>query len=122
MCKLDWKMWVIVWMLVGGPGVTRWGRPTLPWCAQGGPCVPLDAWSVAMTFVFQVVQNPQSTDRAFGSIFGVSTRVCAPEQKLCFVSSIDETGWIGRSPTLEVFCVLDFNNTERHHVHMFCWW
>jgi len=72
--------------------------------------------------VFGVVQNLRSTDRAFGLIFGMSTRVCAPDQKSCFVSSRDDIGWIGRSPTLEVFCVLDFNNTKRHHVHTFCWW
>jgi len=115
-------MRVIMLMLAGGPEVTRWGRPTLPWCAQGGPCVPLDAWSFAMTFVFWMVQNLRSTDPTFGSIFGVSTRVCAPNQSACFVSSSDDIGWIGQSPTLEVFCVLNFNNTKRRHVHMFCWW
>jgi len=88
----------------------------------GWPCVPLDAWSVAVTSVFQVVQNNRSTDRAFGLIFGMSTRVCAPSQKPCLVSSSDDIGWIGRSPTLEVFCVLNFNNTKRRHVHMFYWW
>jgi hypothetical protein len=121
-CKPDKKMRVIMLMLAGGPEVTRWGRPTLPWCAQGGPCVPLDAWSVAVTSLFRVVQNNRSTYRAIGSIFGVSTRVYAPDQKSCLVSSSDEIGWIGRSPTLEVFCVLNFNNTKRRHVHMFCWW
>jgi len=115
-------MRVIVLMLAGGPGVTRWGRPTLPWCAQGGSCVPLDARSVAVTSVFRVVQNLRSTDRALGLIFGVTTQVCAPDQKSCFVSSSDDIGWIDQSPTLQVFCVLDFKNTKRHHVHMFCWW
>jgi len=33
-------MRVIVLMLAGGPGVTRWGRLFLPWCAQGGPMFP----------------------------------------------------------------------------------
>jgi len=75
-----------------------------------------------MTSVFRVVQNLRSTDRAFGSIFGVSTQVCAPDKKSCFVSSRGDIGWIGRSPTLEVSYVLNFNNTKRHHVHMFCWW
>jgi len=115
-------MRVIVLMLAGVPEVTRWGRPTLPWCTQGGPYVPLDIWSVVVTSVFRVVQNLWSTDRAFGLIFGVSTRVCAPDQKSCFVSSSGDIGWICRSPTLEVFYVLNFNNTKRRHVHMFCWW
>jgi len=88
------------------------GQPTLPWCAQGGPCVPLDAWSVVVTSVFRMVQKPRSTDPSFGSIFGVSTRICAPDQSACFVSSSDDIGWIGRSPTLEVFCVLNFNKTR----------
>ena len=111
-CKPNMKIWVIVLMLASGPGVTRWGRPTLPWCAQGGPCVPLDVWSVAVTSVFRVVENLGSTNRAFGSIFSVSTRVCAPDQSVCFVSSSEDIGWIGRSPTVLVFCVLDFNNTN----------
>jgi len=75
-----------------------------------------------MTSIFRMVQNLRSTDPTFGSIFGVSTRVCAPDQSVCFVSSSDDIGWIGRSPTLEVFCVLNFNNAQRCHVHMFCWW
>jgi len=34
-------MRVIILMLAGGPGDTRWGRPTVTWCAQGGHVSPL---------------------------------------------------------------------------------
>ena len=105
-------MRVIILMLAGGPRVTRRGRPTLPWCAQGGPCVPLDAWSVAVTSIFWVVQNLRSTDRAFGSIFGVSTRVYAPDQNLCFVSSSDDICGLVDLPNLR-FSVFWISTTRR---------
>ena len=92
-------------------------NPTL--VCLGWPCVPLDAWSVVVTSIFQMVQNLRLTDRTFGSIFGMLTRLCAPNQRAWFVSSSDDIGWIGRSPTLEVFCVLNLNNMKRRHVHMF---
>jgi len=68
-------------------------NPTL--VCLGWPLCSLDAWSVAVTSVFQMVQKPRSTDPTFGLIFGVSTRVCAPDQSACFVSSSDDIGWIG---------------------------
>ena len=80
-------MKVIVLMLAGGPGVTRWGQRTLPWCAQGGTVSPLDAWSVEAMFVFRVVQILRSTDPTFASIFGVSTQLCVPVLVTCFVVS-----------------------------------
>ena len=105
-------MRVIVLMLAGGPRVTRRGRPRLPWCAQGGPCVPIDAWSVSVTSVSRVVQNLRSTDRAFASIFGVSTQVCAPDQKSCFVSSRDDI-WGSADPPHLRFSVFWISTTRR---------
>jgi len=82
-------------------GWWAWGHqerstdPTL--LCPGWLCVPLDAWSVVVTSVFRMVQNLRSTDRTFGSIFGVSTRVCAPDQSACFVSYRMTLGGVGYS-------------------------
>jgi len=115
-------MRVIMLMLTAEPGVTRRARLTLPWCAQGGPYFPLDAWSVVMTSVFWMVQNHRSTDPTFGSIFGVSIGSMLLTKVRASFHPVMTLGGSADPPTLEVFYVLDFNNTKRCHVHMFYWW
>ena len=61
---------------------------------------PLDAWSVAATFVFRVVQILQSIDPTFGSIFGVSTQLCVPVPVTCFAASSGKFGGSADPPHL----------------------
>ena len=108
-CKPDRKMRVIVLMLAQGHQVGS-TDPTL--VCPGWPCVPLDAWSVAVTSIFWMVQNLRSTDPTFGSIFGVTTQVCAPDQRACFVSSSDDIGGSADPPHLG-FSVFWISTTRR---------
>ena len=47
-----------------------------------------------------MVQNLQSNDLTFGLIFGMSTRLCAPDQGACFAVFSDDIGGSADPPNL----------------------